>query len=148
VSRSPEQLQRLAAIRRLQEELDRRDLQVALGAVTEVEVAMAREAESGDRARAAGVQALADGDGASWRLASRQSEVAARNRAGLERLRVERAGRVAAAMQQFLESRREQEQVQQLLKDALETERVELGRREQAAADDWFLSRRARDEEE
>ena len=47
-------------------------------------------------------------------------------------------------MERFLDSRRECEQVK-LLMDAARLElRVDEDRRAQAAADDWFLARRAR----
>ena len=53
-------------------------------------------------------------------------------------------GEVAPAMEKFLESRREHEQVKQLVENARQAARLEEDRRAQAAADDWFLSRRTR----
>jgi hypothetical protein len=47
-------------------------------------------------------------------------------------------------MEDFLESRREFEQVKLLLEDARQAARIDQNRRAQAAADDWFLSRRVR----
>ena len=47
-------------------------------------------------------------------------------------------------MEKFLESRREHEQVKQLVEDAKQAAAVEEDRRAQAAADDWFLSEAGR----
>jgi hypothetical protein len=63
----------------------------------------------------------------------------------LKVLLASRAEVADAAMGKFLESRREHEQVKQLVEDARQIERVEESRKAQNAADDWFLSRRTRE---
>jgi hypothetical protein len=88
--------------------------------------------------------ALNIGDRGGWLLADAQHEVAGWNRVRLDTLLQARAAEVPPAMERFLQSRREYEQVQQLVESAEQVEHVEEDRRAQAAADDWFLSRRAR----
>jgi hypothetical protein len=139
-----DRLGRLRAIRQLCEGLDRRNLQLALAAVAEVEAAMkaqyAARMNAGTTARAA----LTAGDRGEWLLADAQIEVAGWNRGRLVVLQRVRASEVAPAMERFLESRREHEQVKQLVDAAKQASKIEDDRRVQATADDWFLSRRAR----
>lgn len=137
-------LERLLAIRRLNEDIDRRTLGLALASVAEVEVALATQETALVEARLAARSALNTGDRGEWLLADAQHEVAGWNQVHLDTLLQVRAAKVPPAMQRFLESRREHEQVQQLVESAEQFERIEEDRRAQAAADDWFLSRRAR----
>ncbi len=137
-----ERLERLLAIRRLNEELDRRTLALALAAVAEVETALARQAETQAEARLAAQAALAAGERGEWLLADAQSEVAGWNRRRLGGMLRTRTEAVAPAMDRFVESRRDLEQVKQLVENAQQAARAEQDRRAQAAADDWFLSRR------
>lgn len=137
-----ERLERLLAIRRLNEELDRRTLALALAAVAEVETALARQAETQAKARLAAQAALAAGERGEWLLADAQSEVAGWNRRRLGGMLRTRTEAVAPAMDRFVESRRDLEQVKQLVENAQQAARAEQDRRAQAAADDWFLSRR------
>ena len=137
-------LMRLVGIRRIAEDLDRRDLELAVAAVNEVETALRATAasllEAGQAARAA----LGAGERGEWLLADAQTEVAGWNRGRLGALRAQRLVAVAPAKEKFLESRREHEQVKVLVEDAKQAERVDEGRRAQAEADDWFLGRRVR----
>jgi hypothetical protein len=144
VSGRAKRLERLLAIRRLSEELDRRTLGLALASVAEVEAALAVQEATLIDARRAERAALASGDRGEWLLADAQHEVAGWNRGRLNVLLQARAAEVPPAMGRFLDSRREHEQVKQLVENAQQAERVEENRRAQAAADDWFLSRRMR----
>jgi hypothetical protein len=144
VSARTKRLDRLLAIRRLNEELDRRSLRLALAAAAEVEAALAtQEATLVDAKQTARAALIAD-DRGEWLLADAQHEVAGWNRVRLGALLRTRAAGVPPAMDRFLESRREHEQVKQLVGSAQQVEQIEQDRRAQAAADDWFLSRRMR----
>jgi hypothetical protein len=145
LTRRAERLGRLLAIRRLNEDLDRGALATALARVTEVEVALARQETALVESRVASRLALNTGERGEWLLADAQGEVAGWNRAGLRALLQARAEAVAPAMEKLLESRREHEQVKQLVENARLAARVEEDRRAQAAADDWFLSRRGQE---
>lgn len=135
-------LERLLAVRRLSEELDRAALALALASVAEVEGALAQQETAQAESRAAGRAALAEGERGEWLMADAQGEVAGWNRGRLRALLRERAEAVAPALEKFRESRGEHEQVKQLVEGAREMVRVLEDRRAQAAADDWFLSRR------
>lgn len=139
-----ERLGRLLAIRRLREDIDRRALQLALGLVAEVEVALSREQLLAAEASLAARTALIAGDRDEWLLAEAQNEVAAWNKDRLNVLLGVRTANVPKALEQFLESRREHEQLKQLQEDANEQAIVEADRMAQKASDDWFLSRRFR----
>jgi NAD kinase len=128
----------------LSEELDRRALELALASVAEVEAALARQEAMRVDARQTARAALTAGDRGEWLLADAQHEVAGWNRGRLGVLLETRAAEVPPAMERFLGSRREHEQVKQLIESARQAEQVEESRRGQAAADDWFLSKRAR----
>jgi hypothetical protein len=137
-------LDRLLAIRRLSEELDRNALAMVLASVHEAESAIAGQEAMQAEAKQVGRQALTTGDRSEWLMADAQNEVAGWNRKRLETLREERAKAVPPAMEKFMESRLEHEQVKKLIENAKLAEEIEDGRRAQAAADDWFLSRRTR----
>ena len=134
-------LRRLLAIRRLGEELNRRTLAQALASVVEVESAIVRQeailVDTGVAAR----NALAAGDRAEWLLTDAQREVTAWNRERLSGLLKSRAVEVPPAMEKFLDSRREHEQIKQLVGNLKRAADIDEGRKEQAASDDWFLSR-------
>jgi hypothetical protein len=140
-------LTRLLAIRRLSQELDRRTLALALASVAEVEAALGMQERALAESRVAARAALSEGDRGQWLLADAQGEVAGWNRGRLDVLLGERVEIVAPAMEKFVESRREHEQVKRLVEDARQATSIEEDRRAQAAADDWFLSRRARETE-
>jgi hypothetical protein len=140
-----ERLGRLLAIRRVSEDLDRSALGLAMALVTEVEMEMGAQENALAEARVMARAALGAGDRSEWLLSDAQGEVAGWNRAKLKVLLASRAEVADAAMGKFLESRREHEQVKQLVEDARQIERVEESRKAQNAADDWFLSRRTRE---
>jgi hypothetical protein len=139
-----DRLERLLAIRSLSEDRDRKSLELALASVAEVEAGLARQdaalADSGLAARAA----LSSGDRAEWLMADAQAEVTGWNRRRLRALLQTRALEVAPAMEKFLNSRREHRQVKQLLDNAQRAATLEGDRRNQAAADDWFLGKLTR----
>lgn len=145
MTRRAERLGRLLAIRRLNEDLDRGALAAALAGVAEVESALARQETALMESRVAARTALGAGERGEWLLADAQGEVAGWNRTGLRAVLRERAEAVAPAMEKFLESRREHEQVKQLVENARQAAQLEEDRRAQAAADDWFLSRRGQE---
>jgi hypothetical protein len=147
VSGRARRLARLIAIRRLSEELDRRALALALASVAEVEVALGVQERALAESKAAARVALSVGERGQWLLADAQGEVAGWNRRRLGVLLCERAEAVASAMEKFVESRREHEQVKQLVEDARQAAGTEEDRRAQALADDWFLSRMGREAE-
>jgi hypothetical protein len=141
-------LTRLVGIRKIAEELDKRDLGLAVAAVVEVDSALrATQGSLVEAAQAARV-ALGAGERGEWVLADAQAEVAGWNRGRLGLLRAKRAVAVAPAKEKFLESRREHEQAKVLVEDAKQAERVDEDRRAQAASDDWFLGRRLRERRE
>lgn len=144
MSSKARRLDRLLAIRRLGEDVDRRTLALALASVAEVEAALARQETNLADARLAARSALNAGDRGGWLMADAQTEVAGWNRGRLGVLLEKRATEVPPAMEKFLESRREHEQVKQLVENAQQVEEIEEGRKAQAASDDWFLSRRMR----
>ncbi|MGD0798375.1 MAG: hypothetical protein ABR910_11685 [Acidobacteriaceae bacterium] len=144
MSERARRLERLLAIRRLGEELGRRRLQTALGAVAEVEAAIGAQDARLVEAKVESREALAAGDRGEWLMADARGEVAGWNKGRLGYLLRERMSEVPPAMEMFLESRREHEQVKQLVEDARGAARVEEDRRAQAAADEWFASRRGR----
>jgi Leu/Phe-tRNA-protein transferase len=144
VSGKARRLDRLLAIRRLGEDLDRGTLALALASVAEVEAALERQETTLADARLAARRALTAGDRGEWLMADAQTEVAGWNRGRLDVLLETRAVEVPPAMEKFLESRCEHEQVKQLVENAQQVEEIEEGRRAQAASDDWFLSRRMR----
>lgn len=139
-----DRLERLLAIRRLNEDLDRKRLGLALASVAEVEAGLQRQEEALTDSDKVARAALACGDRAEWLLADAQAEVTGWNRRRLRVLLDVRTTEVAPAMEKFLDSRREHEQVKLLLEDAERLATLEADRKAQAAADDWFLSRRRR----
>jgi len=141
-------LMRLVGIRRIAEELDRRDLELAVAAVVEVDSALRATQGSLVEAAVAARAALGAGERGEWLLADAQTEVAGWNRGRLGVLRAKRAVAVAPAKEKFLESRREHEQVKLLVEGAKQAERVDEDRRAQMTSDDWFLGRRVREQRE
>jgi hypothetical protein len=144
MSESGKRLARLAAIRKLNEDLDRRNLQLALGSVAEVEAALARQDAARGESKVVALTALSDGNRCEWLMSDAQSEVAGWNRDRLRVILKARQEAIAPAMAKFLESRQEHEQVKQLVENARHSAGIEDDRKAQAAADDWFLSRRTR----
>lgn len=140
-------LSRLLAIRRLNEDLDRRTLAQALALVAEVEGALARQDEAVAESTLATRAALSAGARGEWLMASAQGEVAGWNRGRLGVLLRARTESVAPAMAKFLECRREHEQVKQLVENARQGALVDEDHKAQAAADDWYLSRRTEEAE-
>jgi hypothetical protein len=144
MSERREKLGRLLTIRRLSKDLDRRSLQRASAAVAEVEAAMACQGAALAEASVAERNALASGDRGEWLLADAQREVAGWNRGRLRTLLKARTAAVAPAMERFLASRREHEQVKQLIENGRQLANSEADRKSQAEADDRFLSKRTR----
>ncbi len=137
-------LGRLLAIRKLNEDLNRRTLEIAIASVAEVEAGIAMQAAALSDSRVTAHAALSQGDRSEWLLADVQAEVAGWNRQRLQSLLHTRAAAAADAMRGLLESRSEHEQVRQLVEDGERAAGAEQDRRAQLAADDWFLSKRDR----
>jgi len=144
LTRNGQRLQRLLAIRRMAEELDRRTMTLAMTVVAEIETALGVQRAALLEAKQLAHAALSAGDRGEWLMADAQSEVAGWNRGRLDVLLRTRAVEVSPATEQFLKSRREHEQVKLLVQDAQQAAQVEDDRKLQAAADDWFLSKRIR----
>ena len=142
MSLKAERLQRLLAIRKLSEDIDRRALKLALAALAEVEAGLQRQQTALLESNLAGRSALASGDRGEWLIADAQSEVAGWNRGRLRTLLSARANCASEATQKFLDSRREHEMVKQVIDDADRLARNEEEHKTQAVTDDWFLSRR------
>jgi hypothetical protein len=128
-------------IRKLQEETERRELEVAVGAVAEVVAALRMDEAAVGESQEMSRNALGEGDRGEWLLADAQGEVARANMDRLAVLRVKREAAVPVAMARFLACRREHEQAKVLVREARQAEAVEVGRKEQAAADEWVMSR-------
>jgi hypothetical protein len=128
-------------MRRLGEDLNRRTLAQALACVAEVESAIVRQGAILVDAGLAARDALAAGDRAEWLLTDAQREVTVWNRERLSGLLKLRAVEVPPAMEKFLDSRREHEQIKQLVGNLKQAADLDEGRKQQAASDDWFLSR-------
>ena len=137
-------LRRLLAIRRIGEEQERRRLQAVLASVAEVDSALNVQQQTIVGSGEASATALRQGNLHEWLFTEAQIEVAGWNRARLAPVHQERQAAVGPATADFLERRREHEQVRQLIRDIRSEQQVADDRRTQAAADDWFLARRAR----
>lgn len=141
MNRKPGKLERLLTIRQLQEEVGRCALQGLFASVTEVETSIEtqREAfvEAGQQAR----DALTAGSREQWLMASARRGVSQSNKGRLSLLLDARRASLKPAMKQFLESRREREEVNLLVEDAKRDATTNEVRRLQAAADEWFLGR-------
>ncbi len=128
-------------IRKLQEELERGALELAVSAVAEVERAIKVDETALMESQVLSREALKDGDRGEWLLADAQGEVARANMDKLGVLLGQREAEVPVAMERFLARRREAEQVKVLVDEAGRVEDAEGARREQAAADEWVISR-------
>jgi flagellar export protein FliJ len=144
VSHSARRLDRLLAIRHLSEEIDRSALANVLASVHQVESAIASQETMRHDAKHAARRALSSGDRSEWLLADAQCEVAGWNRDRLDVIRQQRELDVPPAREKFMQSRCEHEQVKQLIENARQEARIDESRKAQAAADDWFLSKRLR----
>jgi hypothetical protein len=147
MSQRAERLDRLLAIRKLNEDLNRNALKLALTAVAEVEAGLARQEAALSDSRLAARIALCEGDRREWLLADAQGEVAGWNRRRLQALLDARTTAASEARTRFLESRVEHEQIRQLVEDSRQAKRSEEDRRAQAAADDWFLAKLSRNQQ-
>ena len=136
-----QRLQRLLSIRQLAHDMDRSAMKTALSAVAEVEGALAALEGVERDARLAGRIALADGLRSEWMMADAHAEVSALHRQKLKKLLIVRRGLVGVAMTKFLESRREYEQLKQLVRNAEQVAHLDEARRMQVLADDWFLNK-------
>jgi hypothetical protein len=145
VSDKTKRLKRLVGIRKIAEELDRRDLELAVAAVAEVDVALSATQRSLQQAGIAARAALGAGERGEWLLADAQTEVAGWNRGRLGLLRAQRVVAVEPAKEKFMASRLEHEQAKVLVEDAKRDEREDEVRKTQMASDDWFLGRLMRE---
>ncbi len=139
-----QRLQRLLAIRKLSEDLDRRALKQAFASLAQVGAGLQRQQTALAESKLAGRAALASGDRGEWLMADAQGEVSGWNLGRLRTLLSARVSYASEATQKFLESRREHEMVKQVIDDAHRVARNEEERNTQSATDDWFLSRRKR----
>jgi len=131
----------LERIRKVQEDMQRRELQAAMSAVAEVSSALKKDSEAVQNAGVVRRAALERGDRKEWLLAEAQSEVARANMEKLTPLLARREAAVPAAMARFLSCRLEHEQTKVLAEAAQREVAMDQARRDQAAADEWVLSR-------
>ena len=137
------QMERVAAVRVLQERLCEAASVRATGDVRVVECALSQTEQARCAAEQEGRAALVDGDRSQWLLTDAMREVAGWNRSRLEILRVERVRDAAVKATAWQQSVLRQEQVGKMtasLRDGLE---VAAARSAQAESDDRFLSRRS-----
>jgi flagellar biosynthesis chaperone FliJ len=144
MSGSARRLDRLLAIRHLSEEIDRSTLANVLSSVHQAERAIASQELTRLDAKQAARQALSSGNRGEWLFADAQCEVAGWNRSRLDVIRQQRELDVPPAREKFMQSRCEHEQVKQLIENARQEAKIDESRKAQAAADDWFLSKRLR----
>ena len=141
MNRRRSKLSRLLTVRQLQEELDRCTLQSLSASVAEVERALESQQgallEAGQEAR----HALSVGGREQWLLAEARREVSESNKARLALVLSARRAALDPAMKRFLNSRREHEEMKQIVDDAKRSAATVEDRKLQATADDWFLSR-------
>jgi hypothetical protein len=135
-------LRKIASLYGLMEEMRRSDLERAVGAVREVEDAVAMQRSMVLSACLDEREALAAGDRLGWMSADKRREVAGWKSLRLEEIRVEREAASEAARQRYLTSRIESEQMKQVRDDATQTWELDVNRRVQAVLDDRYASRR------
>jgi hypothetical protein len=137
-----QRLQRLLAIRRIGEDVERRRLQSALASLAEAETVLSDQRQATADASDAASSALRSANRGEWLFAEAQAEVAGWNRARLAPVLESRRAAIPPATAAFLQRRREAEQMQQLVENSLVHEQFIEDRKAQAAADDWFLGQR------
>ena len=140
-------LRRLLRIRELEEEQRRLALEAALGELGRMEQALAATARRGSRGRRL-VGLSARTNQAADRLAGLEQAQSSAHHAGHLSGRIEwAAGQVARLREELLASRVERRQAETLLDEATARESLAASRRGQQALDDWFATRRFRQEE-
>ena len=137
-------LRGLERIRKIQEEMQRWELERVVTAVAEVETALRHRIEAAADALARSRAALGTGDRDEWLFADAQSQVTGSSIVGLRGLRRQRETSVAPAMNDYLECRKLHEQARVLLANAESDARAAEIRKTQAEIDAWVVSRWAR----
>lgn len=141
-----QRLRRLLAIRRAGEEVERRHLQSALATAAAADSAVRLQREAITSSASALVAALSDGDAERWLLAGAESEVASSNLSRLLPILRSKQREVETISISYRDRRCEREQIQQLISNTDAEQQLHNDRKAQAAADDWFLARRFRDQ--
>lgn len=144
MTRRNQRLQRLLAIRRIGEEIERRNLQSALGSLAEAAIALSQQQSAIADAIDVASSALQSGNRSEWLFAEAQAEVAGWNRMRLAPVLESRRREIPPVRAAFLGRRREAEQMQQLVEDNRVKQQLEENRKAQAAVDEWFLAQRTR----
>jgi flagellar biosynthesis chaperone FliJ len=141
-------LRRLLRIRELEEEQCRLAMESALGELNRLEQALTATTEQGRRGRRL-VEASARSGELTDRLAGIEESRAALRRAEALAPRVAAAkSHVVLRRQEYIAKRVERRQAETLIRETEARDAVEAGRRDQQTLDDWFRSRRHRDEAE
>ena len=144
MTRRNQRLQRLLAIRRIGEEIARRNLQSALGSLAEAETALSQQQSAIADAIEVTSSALQSGNRNERLFAEAQSEVAGWNRMRLAPVVESCRAEIQSVTPAFLDRRREAEQMQQLVEDNRTQQQLMEDHKAQAAVDEWFLAQRAR----
>jgi hypothetical protein len=133
---------RLANLYKTVEAVRSAELRLAQMLVAETEQALAAQLSLAHRALAAGRLSLTVGDGLGWRYAEAHVAIASQNCERHKVVEAERNCARGAALERYLASRLESEQMAMLLGDSVEEARVVHDRLAQAESDDRYLSRK------
>ena len=134
-------LKRIAKLYEVVERMRSIALKQASVAVSEAESAVSAQRAIAIAARDAGREALESGDRAEWMLTTTQGYVASIRMKKVEGLRVARATAKDEALAEFLASRVQTEQMEQVVDTMAQRVELEETRRVQAVADDRHLAR-------
>ena len=137
-----EVLRRLATLHEVVERTHAAVLERRVAEVREAEEAIDLQHAMARSAAFEGRAALIVDDRMGWSLADAQREFAGWRRERLERIRVEREQLRAFAQEQYVASRVKSEQMRGVVEGVEAKIAIEEGRRNQAAMDDRYLSRR------
>ncbi len=135
-------LKRMERIRRLSAAQARAELELATAQVRQAETLLAAQARAGALSRSQARSALGAADRGEWLLAEAAGEVAGWNMARLQTTLAERRQALQPARESYAARHRDEEQISMLVGSSEALVRQEQGRREQAAADDWFSRKR------
>lgn len=135
-------LRRLRGLHDLVERTHAVALEQRVTEVREAELAVDLQRAAARSAAREGRAALIVDDRMGRSLAEAQWELAGWRRKGLESIRKEREALRAAAQEQYVVSRVKSEQMRRVVDSVADRLAIEEGRRNQAATDDRYLSRR------
>jgi hypothetical protein len=145
---SAQVLRRIAAVRRMEEDLQRRALDTALGELSRMELALQGAKERERAGRGLIQKSAANGEVLDRIAGMEESRSAARQAAALkDKIRVAEAA-VAKLRQEYLDRRTRRLQAETLAEREQAREAREQDRRSQQSLDDWYLGRMVKDSAE